>query len=416
MTLVQSVALANEMKMHGISESLERRLAEFANNPGDPTELIRLLLEDEKISRDNKRASRLVTRARFRRSCQLEDWDQSFDRGISKAQLKELALLNFFHNREHLMLIGGTGSGKTHLAISLGHRLCQQGISTSFASVNLLLEEVSAQRAAGKYLNFIKGLAKISVLILDDFGLRSYQHDEAMVRHADRLGLLVWCEVPVYWGIDFANESTLANGIDQINELVVRDRSRACVILWSIANETLPGPDRTAFLSSLAAEVRRLDPTRLVTAALLTMPPSDNAVHIDDPLGEVVDVIGVNQYLGWYYGNRDDIARTTWRSSFDKPIVFSELGAGAKAGRHGDENEIWTEEFQAAVYVEQLKMIERCDDCAGVSPWILKDFRTPVRVLPGIQDGYNRKGLVSEEGERKLAFDVLRAFYTDRVQ
>ena len=244
--------------------------------------------------------------------------------------------------------------------------------------------------------------------------LAHYQHDEAMVRHADRLGLLAWCEVPVYWGIDFANDDTLVNGIEQIDELVIRDRSRASVILWSIANETFPGPDRTAFLSALAAEVRRLDSTRLVTAALLTLPPSDNAVHIDDPLGEVVDVIGVNQYLGWYYGERDDISRTTWRSGFSKPIVFSELGAGAKAGKHGTEDEIWTEEFQAAVYVEQLKMIERCDECAGLSPWILKDFRTPVRVLPGIQDGYNRKGLVSEEGERKLAFDVLRSFYAQR--
>ncbi len=181
MTLVQSVSMANEMKMHGLSESLERRLAEFASNPGDPIELIRLLLEDEKISRDNKRTSRLITQARFRRNCHLEDWDQSFDRGISKAQLKELSLLSFFYNREHLILVGGTGSGKTHLAISLGQRLCQQGISTSFASMNLLLEEVSAQRAAGKYLNFIKGLSKTNVLILDDFGLRSYQHDEAMV-------------------------------------------------------------------------------------------------------------------------------------------------------------------------------------------------------------------------------------------
>lgn len=56
-------------------------------------------------------------------------------------------------------------------------------------------------------------------------------------------------------------------------------------------------------------------------------------------------------------------------------------------------------------------MIAANDDCAGLSPWILKDFRTPMRVLPGIQDGYNRKGLVSEEGEKKLAFGVLRSWY-----
>ena len=98
--------------------------------------------------------------------------------------------------------------------------------------------------------------------------------------------------------------------------------------------------------------------------------------------------------------------------------MFTELGAGAKAGRHGSEDEIWTEEFQAAVYREQIEMIRRQrtaagGEVAGLSPWILKDFRAPVRVLPGIQDGFNRKGLVSEEGDRKLAFDVLRDFYRE---
>ncbi|MCP4964817.1 MAG: beta-glucuronidase, partial [bacterium] len=88
-------------------------------------------------------------------------------------------------------------------------------------------------------------------------------------------------------------------------------------------------------------------------------------------------------------------------------------GAGAKHGNHGTDDEIWTEEFQAAVYNEQIAMIRNQADCVGLSPWILKDFRTPLRVLPEIQDGYNRKGLVSEEGERKLAFDVLRAFYRE---
>lgn len=224
MTLVQSISLANEMKMHGISEALERRLAEFASNPGDPAELVRLLLEDEKLSRSNKRAKRLVSRARFRRSCQLEDWDHSFDRGISKAQFKELTLLNFFHNREHLILVGGTGSGKTHLAISLGHRLCHQGVSTYFASVNLLLEEVSAQKAAGKYLNFIKVLAKTSVLILDDFGLRSFQHDEAMVlmdileERYRKGGLIITSQVkPEGWISLFEDKVTAEAIVDRIS-------------------------------------------------------------------------------------------------------------------------------------------------------------------------------------------------------
>ena len=146
------------------------------------------------------------------------------------------------------------------------------------------------------------------------------------------------------------------------------------------------------------------------------MPTADTDHVVDDPLGEAVDVVAVNQYLGWYYGDRATITDSTWHSVHGKPIVFTELGAGAKAGRRGSEDEIWTEEFQAAVYREQIEMVRSQrtaagGEVAGLSPWILKDFRAPVRVLPGIQDGYNRKGLRSEEGEPKLAHAVLQAFY-----
>ncbi|MEL7207425.1 MAG: glycoside hydrolase family 2 TIM barrel-domain containing protein [Actinomycetota bacterium] len=241
--------------------------------------------------------------------------------------------------------------------------------------------------------------------------LAHYQHDEHMLAEADRRGLLAWTELPVYWGIAFDDPAVLANALDQTDELVARDRSRASIILWSVANETLPGDERLAFLTALVDRVRALDSTRLTTAALLTIPSADPEVHVTDPLGAVVDVVAINQYLGWYYGERDDIPSTRFTTEVAKPIIFSELGAGAKAGRHGGEDEIWTEEFQAAVYQAQLAMIADHEGCVGLSPWILKDFRTPLRVLPGIQDGYNRKGLVSEEGERKLAFDVVRQFY-----
>ncbi len=241
--------------------------------------------------------------------------------------------------------------------------------------------------------------------------LAHYQHDEHMVREADRRGLLAWCELPVYWGIAFDDPAVLGNALAQCDELVVRDRSRASVILWSIANETMPDDARNSFLAALAGRTRELDPTRLVTAALLTLPSAGTDHVIDDPLGEHVDVVGVNQYHGWYYGDLDTVPEQRWTNPWDKPIVFSELGAGAKAGHHGDEGELWTEEFQARFYRAQIAMVRGQAQCAGMSPWILKDFRSPMRVLPGIQDGYNRKGLVDEEGRRKLAFDVLADFY-----
>ena len=94
-----------------------------------------------------------------------------------------------------------------------------------------------------------------------------------------------------------------------------------------------------------------------------------------------------------------------------KPAIFTEFGAGALAGHHGTKDDIWTEEFQVDVIEGNLEMMSKLDWVAGTSPWILKDFRSPKRVLPGIQDGFNRKGLVSERGVRKAAFETMRQFY-----
>ena len=173
--------LTHSMRLFGIHRAVDRRCEEALAAYLHPTELVRLILEDEKQARQEAVAKRLVSRAKFRSNLVLEEWNQTYDRGISKAKFKELAALNFFHKKQNLILLGSTGVGKTYLASSLGERLCHQGHTTSFYSVNLLFEEVAAEKAAGRYLKFIKKLKKVAVLILDDFALRNYSHDEANV-------------------------------------------------------------------------------------------------------------------------------------------------------------------------------------------------------------------------------------------
>lgn len=170
---------AKQLRLYGISQSLERRYQEAVANELNPNEFIRLLLEDEIDYRKGVKARKLVRQAKFRNLYELEDWDTSFDRGITKAKQKELALLNFYHKTQNLIILGKTGEGKTHIAISLGKRLCDDGTSVSFFSVNLLFEELQAQKAAGTYLKFIQKIKKIEALILDDFALRNYSHEEA---------------------------------------------------------------------------------------------------------------------------------------------------------------------------------------------------------------------------------------------
>ena len=242
--------------------------------------------------------------------------------------------------------------------------------------------------------------------------LTHYPHNENEIRLADRLGLLVWSEIPVYWDIVWKNPATLTNAQSQLREMIGRDHNRAAVIFWSLSNETPVDPDRTAFLQKLAQDARRLDPTRLITSALnhVTEAGPDKRI-LDDPIGESLDVLGLNEYLGWYGGRPEDADRRRWESKYAKPLIVSEFGAEAPYGRHGDSSARWTEEYQVNVYNHQLAMIRKIPGFAGVSPWVLMDFHSPRRFLPGIQDYYNRKGLVSNTGQHKQAFYVLQKFY-----
>ncbi len=171
--------LSYQLRLNGIHANFETRSSEAMAKGLQPLEFLLMLLQDEVMQRKNRLAKSLVTRAKFRSAFDLEDWDASFERGLTKPKMRELSSLAFFNAKENLLICGRTGEGKTHLAVALGRRLCQENQSVAFLSVNLFFEEVLASRAAGKYLGYLKKLRQTQVLILDDFGLRNYTHEEA---------------------------------------------------------------------------------------------------------------------------------------------------------------------------------------------------------------------------------------------
>jgi beta-glucuronidase len=244
--------------------------------------------------------------------------------------------------------------------------------------------------------------------------LAHYPHDETMLRAADRMGLMVWSENPVYWAVQFDNPAVYAKAKQQLEEEIGTSRNHAAIVLWSMANETPINDARTKFISSLAARARELDPTRLITAALLVRSEGNTKV-VDDPLGAALDVIGNNEYIGWYEGTAETADKTDWRIDYNKPLIMSEFGAGAVAGLHGSDKKRWTEEYQANVYRHQLAMLNRIGQLRGMTPWCLMDFRSARRPLVGIQDWFNRKGLISDQGQKKEAFSVLQKAYVDRA-
>ena len=243
--------------------------------------------------------------------------------------------------------------------------------------------------------------------------LAHYPHNEYAVREAERMGILVWSEIPVYWTIAWTNPATYANAERQLTDMISRDQNRANVIIWSIANETPHSPERDTFLGNLAKRARQLDPTRLISMAMEVTSASNYHNKLQDNMHEYVDVVSFNQYIGWYR-DVNDAAKMTWEIPYNKPVIISEFGGGAKYGLHGPKNQRWTEEFQENLYRENCAMLDKIDGLAGTTPWILKDFRSPRRVLTGIQDYYNRKGVYSDSGEKKLAFYVLKEWYDSK--
>lgn len=247
--------------------------------------------------------------------------------------------------------------------------------------------------------------------------LAHYPHNEHMVRLADEMGILVWEENPVYWTIQWDNPETYANAQKQLTDLITRDKNRASVIIWSMANETPTSAPRLKFLNKLASHARELDRSRLLSAALEQSTLDENGMvrTINDPFAATVDILSFNQYIGWYDGLPAKTEEIRWQISQQKPILISEFGAGAKYGYHGDRLTRWSEEYQEYLYQETLKMLDKIKQLRGMSPWLLMDFRSPRRPLAGIQDGYNRKGLIDEKGHKKAAFYVLQKYYAQKA-
>lgn len=246
--------------------------------------------------------------------------------------------------------------------------------------------------------------------------LAHYPHNELMVREAQRMGIMVWSEIPVYWTISWENEDTYQNAQRQLTDMIRRDKNRCNIMIWSIANETPHGDARDKFLSRLATYARTQDNTRLISMAMEVTKANNNVNRLNDNMNELVDVISFNQYIGWYRGTNETASLMKWDIPYNKPVIISEFGGEALQGLHGDKIQKWNEEYQEELYIQNLAMLEKIEGLSGMSPWILVDFRSPRRQLPGIQDFFNRKGLISDRGIKKKAFFVMQEYYKKKAE
>ncbi|MBR3538497.1 MAG: glycoside hydrolase family 2 [Eubacterium sp.] len=237
-----------------------------------------------------------------------------------------------------------------------------------------------------------------------------YPHSERMAQLADELGLLLWEEVPVYWDIRFDLEESYADAENQLTELIRRDYNRASVIIWSVGNENPDTDDRFRFMSRLVNHAHSLDTTRPVSAACLV---NFEKNRIEDRLEESLDIIGVNEYIGWYTADWNKLPDFFENSHPAKPVIITEFGADARPHLRDTVTDKGTEDCQAYVYRKQTEQIRKIPYIKGMTPWILYDFRCPRRTSV-LQKYYNTKGLLSADKKYiNPAFYVLQKFYQE---
>ena len=245
--------------------------------------------------------------------------------------------------------------------------------------------------------------------------LAHYPQNEYTVRLAERLGIILWQEIPVWQGIDFGNAATMDKALRMFSEMLYRDKNRCAVGFWGVANETRPSPERNAFLHRTLEFARSVDSTRLYTAAFdnVHYKSEYGEFRIEDDFTEELDVVSFNKYMGWYTPWPVAPSQCRWNVVPDKPVIISEFGCEALYGQRGNAEWAgsWSEDYQAENFRKNLEMFGQIPNLAGVSPWVLYDFRSPYRFHPTNQDGWNRKGLVSDQGQRKKAWYIMRDYY-----
>ena len=244
-----------------------------------------------------------------------------------------------------------------------------------------------------------------------------YPQNERIVRLAEKMGIMLWEEIPLWQGIEFTNPVILEKAKNMLQDMICRDKNRSAIIIWSIANETQPSEGRDKVLIDLVAKTHKLDNTRLVSAAFNNCNfNKDSACFVlNDNLAKVLDLIGINKYLGWYNTFPTDPEKIKWKVELNKPLIISEFGGESLYGHHGsaDEAQSWSEEYQEQLYKKNLIAFRNIPNLRGTTPWVLFDFRSPNRWLPNFQDGWNRKGLVSDKGLRKKAWYVMKQYYEE---
>jgi len=288
----------------------------------------------------------------------------------------------------------------------------------------------------------IRGKAHDDALMVHDYALLAwigansfrtahYPYAEEMLDFADRNGIVVISETEAVglntslglsrdmvvpkelYGADAVSARTQAAHLRAIRELIARDRNHPSVVMWSLANEPdLRPAGARAYFEPLIAEARALDPSRPLTVVNVQFCGPE-----DDCIADLLDVLCLNRYYGWYW-NGGDLAEAEanledelkrWAAKYAKPILITEYGADTMPGNHGAVPSMWTEEYQVEVLAMCHRVFDRIPSVIGEHVWNFADFATSQGVM---RVAGNRKGVFTRDRQPKAAAHALRARWT----
>lgn len=266
-----------------------------------------------------------------------------------------------------------------------------------------------------------KDMEDIKALGANFVRLAHYSQSQDIYDECDELGLLVWTEIPAWQSAvsTLASPEVWKNSVaPQLEAMVKQHRNHPSVIIWSVANEVPSDkPEVKEYIAKAVEFVHHFDSTRLVTFA------SDRRER-DISMGPV-DIIAVNEYYGWYYGNLDDVGPMLDRMHAkypDKPILVSEFGSEAVARWNRDSAKEGSKDYSydyqmklLSSHLSQIYAAERRSYIAGGVIWVYSDFPDPHRVSgdhPEIARYRNNKGLVTMDRIHKPSYRLVQEFYT----
>ncbi len=215
----QTINKMNNMRLNSMAQIHHQRLVENLHQEYSVDEYTSMLIEQEWEQRQNNKIKRLIASARFKTHASIADIDFKATRALDKDLINKLSLLNFVKKKQNIILTGPTGIGKSYLAQAIGNQACMQGYKTFYQNASRFISILKYAKIEGSYLQQLKKMNKIQVLILDDFGLTKMDVKEREIlmdiveqRH-EVCSTIIASQIPISKWFDIIGEGTIADAI-----------------------------------------------------------------------------------------------------------------------------------------------------------------------------------------------------------